>query len=440
MRSSETRNEAADRLIDVLLESELGGINPPDLTDQILARLAALETASSSAAALTLKRSVKPRSNPWLRRLAIAASLLVAVALGAYWSRHDPAKLPDEMAQNNAASNATENPRPSPSHSNVAQAEKISTGKTEPSRDATAIAPESITPQPAPSIAKDKPVRERLSPEPLPLPELVASGTSIGRDPKAVSESSKQTPTPLADAAIVAAIDREFQALWKSAGFIGKGKDKDIEIETNSNDWRSRMVSLVSAGHQSSISSPSADPLDLVRNNPTIWAEQWLAQLVSAEALKRLDDASRAQLVDRVGRVFRGEEGWDDTVRAMLNVQQPMVAKNSAAESDANTNTKRRSLDSISPDSLLLVALQSPRGVDLVDRLGPTILDEDLVCSRCHDHPLKGTLTQRDYWGLAAIFQTEVQWRQEEDLTYITTAKDQPLPVSSLKPLMVDPG
>ncbi len=124
----------------------------------------------------------------------------------------------------------------------------------------------------------------------------------------------------------------------------------------------------------------------------------------------------------------------------MLNVQQPMVAKNSAAESDANTNTKRRSLDSISPDSLLLVALQSPRGVDLVDRLGPTILDEDLVCSRCHDHPLKGTLTQRDYWGLAAIFQTEVQWRQEEDLTYITTAKDQPLPVSSLKPLMVDPG
>ncbi len=145
MRSSETRNEAADRLIDVLLESELGGINPPDLTDQILARLAALETASSSAAALTLKRSVKPRSNPWLRRLAIAASLLVAVALGAYWSRHDPAKLPDEMAQNNAASNATENPRPSPSHSNVAQAEKISTGKTEPSRDATAIAPESIT-------------------------------------------------------------------------------------------------------------------------------------------------------------------------------------------------------------------------------------------------------------------------------------------------------
>ena len=61
-------NDHRDRLIDLLLEEELGGHAPPDLTRRVLAR-------------------AFPARRPWLRIVAAAALLLVAVGVGWYLIR-----------------------------------------------------------------------------------------------------------------------------------------------------------------------------------------------------------------------------------------------------------------------------------------------------------------------------------------------------------------
>ncbi len=399
---------ASDRLIDLLLAEQLGDQRPPDLSAQILARLNESVTADRRVSLGSNNSLGNPsgRRREASRLLAIAASIAAFIATGAvaYYSvqraNQGVARTPNidklppfEVA---TADGGDSNDPRSAAADKIAAAESTTKSNNQPR---AADKPDTANPP--------KPQRELLAGPDFQFPanpaDTIAAAPVNTNSPPAI-----QAKAPEAPAAIVGYINQQFDELWRAAGFVDrKNRNPETQTSLDTNGVQTRLVSqalrepsslAANAGNQnSSTHAIGPQTLATIRLHADDLARRWLEQILSADAWRRLNPEQQQALVAQVAASFRGETTWDEVAR---NWVAAPVSSAAGAETSSAANDQ----------SVFLVALGSPQGVELVDQVGRTVLDEDLTCARCHDHPLKARLSQREYWGLAAVFQSELRW------------------------------
>ncbi|WP_164104355.1 DUF1549 domain-containing protein [Candidatus Laterigemmans baculatus] len=440
-------HESDDAMFEVLLAEAAGGPHPPDLSGKILA---ALEAQRSSAplppnplpanplppnplaanplavnplaarpAAPALVTPAAPRRRGHRRTVlacAWVASLAASVVLaGLFFSR--PALRPAGPTLT-AGDPATDPPSGSPQAPQGPATRSAIDASVAPGaapNPPASVAPEDsgssprglggdTTPTPAPrALAADDAgaePSERGFPVTDPTPgfardpaEALASAAPI--DPAA---AYPPPPEPLADEAIVARIDALLASAWQSTG-------TEPTAEVDAATWNARLNQLLGTtvalaegdsarpsarvGVSESIRRALQDP----RARQTV-SRKFARTLLGRVGTEQLSESQREAFARWLSPAIGGEVAFDAVAAEML------TARGSSAPEAEDFN----------PASVWLSGLAGPRSVPLVEQFGHAMLDMDLRCGRCHDHPLDGRVWQNQYWELNAVFQTSLRW------------------------------
>ena len=350
-----------ERIIDSFLEEMLTNQHPPDLTEQIQARLRAelgperfqqLSSAKLGSKSIngrgsrTTRSSVSSWTSVSVAGLTLAAGLMLALALWKYW----PTAAPTDTTQQAQV-------QPVPSVPNPAKPE--------------APAPQIVvTPKP-----KELPLPfDRMANDPLPfspeapLPELAS------RPPAAAPVAA------LAEPAIVRAIDERFAKLWESQGIsVADPLDKD--------QWITQVALRLSGATHSPASFDSPQELSQKLVSTATFAESF-ADRIASYWLKGTAEAdpkhpAGKQLRSYLAQQIVAKKPWNEVLSSLIN--------NSPDQ----------------PQAVWLAALAGGGNHRLAARIGSLMLDEALACARCHDASDNGrvvSMDQDDYWSLVAIF------------------------------------
>lgn len=350
-----------ERIVDSFLEEMLTNQHPPDLTEQIQARLRAelgperfqqlrttklgIQSAQSNALRAS-SSSVSPWTRVSVAGLTLAAGLMLAFAIWKYWP---------SAASTDASIQAQSQP--------------------------TAVVPDVVKPEAtAPQLATAPKPKElplpfnQLANDPLPFSPDAALPELDSRPPAAAPVAALDEP------AIVRAIDERFAKLWENEGIsVADPLDKE--------QWIAQVALRLSGASHSPASFDSPQQLSQKLVGTATFAESFADRIASYW----LKGTAEADPKHPAGKQLRSY------------LAQQIVAKKP-------WNEVLASLISSSPDQPQAVWLASLAGGGnhrLAGRIGSLMLDEALACARCHDASDNGrvvSMDQDDYWSIVAIF------------------------------------
>jgi hypothetical protein len=184
--------------------------------------------------------------------------------------------------------------------------------------------------------------------------------------------------TPLRDT-----IDAELSAAWKREKLTPSGPSTDGEFlrrvtldlvgTVPSLDEVTAFLADTSADKRAkAIDRLMADPR-FAKHQTDVWEQALLIRDPNSEAW-RGRDRFKTWFADKIAK----DEPYTAIVRAMLLAEQE--------------------------GSELFLVQYSRRPEDTTEAVSRLFLGTQLQCARCHDHPFDGTLTQRDFYGLAGFF------------------------------------
>ncbi len=379
---SEMSNDGAeDRALDAFLTEAFGGPSPPDLSDRVLARLYNQPLPTPAAVSVHKPNNERPRRN--LGALlslvaAIAAALAVAVALREPPARPGGPGLASEQdaeqgAQADDSRSAEDKQQPAAAATNRGRTPSQSTAdETEATTDPTSL-PE--------AFAVTPPNRRRpLSMETVPFGANAVAARS--------ETETAWTKTPRAEPQPPAAIGKElelrFQQAWEHLAVQPTAAAEPAEIAGR---LRERL-SIDAAPGQATDASAIARLARSQEASETI-ARRLLVELLGP-AWQRLKTEPRQTLTQFVSYAIQTGQPFDETI------EQLFVGGNLPSAHDAS--------------QVWLTSLAGERSVPITQQVGHGLLDLDLGCARCHDHPIDSQIHQQDFWGLAAVFENGLQY------------------------------
>ncbi len=428
---------AADAMFDSLLREVVGNTSPPDLSAEILSALQRQSAAADSTAATPLSPpmvaanhnnghavpsldmatsagiyDVRPagrseqRRQVASRRLWIAASsaaalLLVVLGWNGWFATDDSADPDRQVVDGGAAdkvvpngSASSEVARPIPPAATGSSVAASSTRPAESDSQAAAQAgPQSGTvagevtdavPQPGRQLADPQFALSDRGVDPLPRQSPAASIPALSFPPPA---------SPLSDREVLAIIDNGLASYWQALG-VPATPSVDMAV------FSARLADLFG---QPVIIDPAAPlaSVDLVLEQPQVrleLARRLAERLLGRVGRERLEAEQREAFAGVLADTFGGGARFDEVASRLL--------------------TARGAIDSSSEDfnpaAVWYGALAGPRSVPLVEQFGHAMLDLDLRCGRCHDHPLDERVGQDQYWSLNAVFETGLRWTATE--------------------------
>jgi hypothetical protein len=406
-----------DRIFETLLSEAVGGSTPPDLSDRIIAALnapvvpppiarfeALVETRETSRPpgvrnvgsgkgrelATQDSEDLGPSSRRRNRRLgwlAIAISIaatVVFIGRQTGWNEAEPARItakpPNSVAiaaERNAAGSSTNpdvtNPAPA---TDVAQDPAVG-------GDAGAVVSD-VAPRP---IELERPDFQPLS---GPQFESIAGGASNGlRQP-----AFPKPPAPMNDDQIRQRIDRGLASAWEASSVAAT---EEVDGET----LRRRLSELFGGEFSDDSESPGQF---IARTMQTPETQQRLAARFAASLLgrpgsKRISPAQFDVFVTYLRPALDGSRSFDALAGEML------MARGGVDPSDSD----------FEPAAVWLGALAGPQSVPMAEQVGHALLDVDLRCGRCHDHPLDARVWQGQYWQFSAMFETGLRWTVDDE-------------------------
>jgi hypothetical protein len=371
----------ADPMIDALLaefvpEDPQQRSRPPDLSQQILARLAECSqpadsqthhTAANPArtAAAVAAHTPPAASTSALTRM---VSLLVAVAasiLGVMWLAGDDQPAADEKP---IAANLDTNRGVDPANPN-----------TETS--ATPNGPDQwVARVPASTTEADggKPIEKPIRGKVLDPPRLADSQTVEPREQSAPrrAASSPDRLLPIGDA--LAVTRRTAEQYWRDLNLTPTPAASPDEMLAR---LKRRLGVELSA---EALSDPSRLQSELTRGEtPRQIAKRWLA--VTADAgIAQVDRPENAPLIGRLARGLSGQARWDATLVSLI---------------DGTGEHADKWYETIGRGGAEAIA----------QRLAGISMNADVRCIRCHDSMIGRTGTQDDYWSFVALVRNVVQ-------------------------------
>ena len=442
----------SDRILETFLEEVLGGTEPPDLTDRIVAALnersregvrerqeamrsvppaprpivvpslvpaPVVPVAPASTVRITAARTERRRAT-WLP-LALAASLLVAI--GAHWEFTSAARLApsDHMAQKAKA--------PEPEHSSPQQS-KVAEHKQALEKTAPTKPPEGDEVQPA-KPAVSEVARQKMPEGEQPSKSAVAASATRGDEPDAgtagdaVATSSLEnalSTSATSDRDVIAFVNAALKSRWKESGVRPSPPATESE-------WCRRVY------------------LDLIGRIPTI--DELEAFLVDTDSKTGARD-KRAKLVDRLlGEGPKGDDRYLETYARYWTTlwTNLLIGRTGGMEPNSPINRQglqqylRRSFLANKPYNRLVYELISAQGanrpVDAADnatayngavnfllaqtqekatpataKTAQLFLGMELQCTQCHNHPFN-EWKQNRFWELNAFFR---QMREERTM------------------------
>ena len=393
-RTENQVERASDHLIEVLLCEEFGQASPPDLSERILAQIA----VDNQATRLSLRRVSSSRQGYWTWLLSAAAIGILCV-IGYSISHPDQVPTQAQGKPTNDQLSATQIEIPVPKSTPleaVAPDEKISVSPIGKGASEQQTA-----------LVRD-PVKLELPLDTLPFGDPFQERGGQKEVVKSESQKTRRDrPVQLTDQQIVADIDELLVALWRSSGFDASS------TKSSEAHWleRLRQIGAVSA---SSAVTPS-EPLPSVRKQALALADRWLRLLLPDESLKKLSADRKTILVKSLAKSFAGEIPWDVQIEQLFGV-------------DLTTNASLPT--PVANDSGFLASLGSPHSTNVVDQAGRVLFNEDLACARCHDHPLKSHVSQIDYWSIAAIFQNDLRWYEQDGVVHVAGQSPESVPAA----------
>ena len=337
-----------DQILDSFLDEMLTNQHPPDLTEQIQARLRA-ELGPERFQQLRTRRMVKPslRTPSWtnvsVAVLTLAAGLMLAIALWQYWPG---------AAKSDGVIGGSE----------IAKSDPPVTS------DANPVKPEVIAPQVATA-----PKAKELSLEQLPFSPDVPVPELASRPPAAAPVAAME------DKEIVRWLDERFTKLWDNQGIAAAPA-------VDNDQWMAQTAKrLVGATQSPSAQSPQELSEKLVRT--VAFAESfadriagyWLKGTAEADPKHPAGQALRGYLAQQIV----AKKPWNEVLSALVDSRPD------------------------EPQAVWLASLAGGGNHRLAGRLGSALLDEALACARCHDASDNGrvvSMDQDDYWSLVAIF------------------------------------
>ena len=346
-----------EQALDALLAEVHSSSGPPDLSQQILAQLAELETdrqpprqrsSSDSGISIDVIRPKKSRGS--LRPIAIVAAVLAAsVVLAISISKFNTSNNDPSIADGNVITQPD-----GPRSTAVVENDKVSPNTTS--------VPDPHSDQSAP------PNRG------IPMGEVVAQSDAAHRGtsttqvmtPRVQPTTTRSQPIEL----VASELESDWSAYWKAMGIQPTAEATVDETATR----LSRVLDLPISGD--SIAEPQRLRDELVSKKLSQqMAALWLERITDG-GTKRLKQPVRDELVAEVAEGIRSQQAFDKSFVRLLNGQ----SKQSSA---------------------LYTAFSSGGHDALVRRLAAVSMNVDLRCTKCHDALIEGSGRQESYWSFA---------------------------------------
>lgn len=430
-----------DPLFDVLLDEALGGQQPPNLVEPILralvqqraAELPALEEISSrqslgdsiesplplsglvppviveysqkrsasdvSPANPSLSiRSPRTSSQKWWPMVSGVAAIVACIGLSLIWWQYRSGAMPSNVDGQNSL--AVVNDSASSSDSNT-------------SDEKPTLQLDGLAQLPPPDAGQEVLGDSAVSPKPtiiLPSPDfadLEGAGKGVfqaeplngrGRRDELAGQSISPVLDPnavrLDDQGVVRLIDARLAAFWQEQGLTPTPAVSEQEARARIGEWLGAPLA----------SDESIERIAAIRQSfesPAVKSQVALRvgrMLLGRLGTRRIDTEKALQFTEWLHPVLEGKP-WGEVVSELLMAR----GSTSAQESDYH------------PAVNWFAALAGPQSVPLTDQFAHSILDVDVRCGRCHDHPLDGRVAQGLYWQLNAIFETGLRWSTDSE-------------------------
>ena len=350
-------NPNEERAIDVLLAETLGNAAPPDLSQQIFARLR--ETPSDvSSIVRTDDRASKSETRPLSMRKQIAIVITVVAALAA--SLLIAVKIRSDYRMNVSTSTFA-------GPSNVSDRPELEPG-IELNR------PQIDPPQA--KIADASPAEKRSRGIPLVIDAAPAVQPGAAQDHTA--DRSPSLHLPLEAVALVSRqVDSELHSYWSAIGIDPTGDASADEIVGRLS------IALGIELPAESVNDPQRLENEFARQTVArAIASRWLQQ-ITMRGLERIDPQAKDGLIEDLAACFRSEQEFDRMVAGWIDGQSPNASAFYAAVSAGPKHAGDSSA--------------------MVRRLASLTMNVDLRCTRCHDAYIAGNGRQQDYWAFAAF-------------------------------------
>ncbi len=382
------RAEADDPVFEVLLHETLQGTTPPDQSDVILRELAEIERQARAPQVRlqteTLGRDAAARGRSRGRGQWLVGSTLIAVAASLLWA-FGPSLLrslvPSPPTGPKLASEATPQP---------AAPDRIGAATRAPHQE-----PHDQETSPAAADQGAPPASPRRG-VPLEMRDVPFGDQLAGREGSAAAASAVPAPLALPAApprddseAIVRHIDTELAAAWDALSLPGAEP-------AAANDVVERFAQTVAVSVTPEDYGSAARLATRLTSAPQHrrLAEGLVEELLGPSAAKRLDPPRRQALAGWVGAAFTGNIGFDEVVASLYLGGE-------------NERAKRAS-------QAWLTVLAGGQSVPVTEQTAHALLDLDLRCGRCHDHPIEGGIAQQDYWQFAALFENALYYTRSD--------------------------
>lgn len=386
-----------DTLLDAFLSEAFGRSGPPDVTASVLAQVAAGNRVSPAlAGSLSIERPVGNR-----HRLAAAISLIAAsvavLAVGFALRGRDGGLNHADLAAHGLSGDRLEG-RPHDSeirHSPQVDPPPAGHSGEKPQPSAVVADPTSSSPQLLGSANVDSGDPQRGAANPS-QPTKPAAGTgeprSLAMDTlpfspaTAVNRPGVELPVPQrpqrekdTTKTIQATIKQRLADAWK-----------EFEIQPTGETTPEKMV--VRLQERLAIQLPpeavddAARIADALRGEvPSRVVSQRLLLQVLGPGWKRLSGESQDHLTNFVATSLADGKPFDELIRQFFVTQEEGSPAYAASKA-------------------WLSALAGQRSVTLTQQIGRGLLDMDLACARCHDHPIDSRVQQHEFWTFAAVF------------------------------------
>ncbi|MEO1616881.1 MAG: hypothetical protein AAFV88_13580 [Planctomycetota bacterium] len=349
-----------DPMVDVLLAEFIPSDpsrqkTPPDLTAQILARLAGEETTSSTHASVTVETAAPSRELRSGARSRFLYLILAAAAsvLGLLWLSSGDKDPQQAALPNQIGSVADSNPIPDDNQVTTVP-ETGNLDGSDSSANRIVSNPRVITP-------------------PSPEPGTTSVPKAASGDPRVADSKADRVPLP----EFVAATTQTAQTYWESLGIQPTPPAPDVQVASR---LKRRLGVTLTA-------DMIADPqrLRAALSQPVYASEVAKQFLVNGlgSNLATVDAPQNVGLVDELSRSIASGKRFDATLVSLIDGSNPHSAQ--WYDAVAQGGTER-----------------------LASRLAGLSMNADLRCVRCHDSMVAGTATQDDYWSFVALLKERV--------------------------------
>ena len=360
---SDELNPIEENALDVLLSESIGNSHPPDLSNQILARLHDPYDRSMTDPPALQAESVSREQAGMSRQFALAAAVITALAasvLLVLWLRFEQDSSTD----------------PSPS----VAVDEFNDVKNEvlPSLDSTPSQIANTNRQEGATVSiSDAARRSQGIPLVMGDPAKSHSATDDGS-----TDQRQANPEPPLDIQFVSTrVDEEFRQYWNAIG---------IEpAEEVSADEVAKRLSIALGVELSADVIGNPSELQLALSHPDVSqaiALRWLKQ-ITENGVTRVAKEPRATLVSEVSDCFQSKQPFDRALAGWVSGQSENASTFFAALASGQKNGNSA----------------------MVRRLAALTMNIDLRCTRCHDAYIEGSGRQEDYWAFAALLSRGVK-------------------------------